>query len=139
MTQAIGMTRSLGDFYAHRHGVICEPEVRALPIASITQRGWKDTLMLLASDGVWDLWGFDEVSTELVSPTNGNTVAMKQRADKFFEATRAKGNEYFGESADNLTGVLVNLAPVKKPSLARPAPSAAPVETIKLKPVGQRL
>ena len=66
-------------------------------------------------------------------------VAMKQRADKFFEATRAKGNEYFGESADNLTGVLVNLAPVKKPSLARPAPSAAPVETIKLKPVGQRL
>ena len=94
--------------------------MRALPIASITQRGWKDTLMLLASDGVWDLWGFDEVSTELVSPTNGNTVAMKQRADKFFEATRAKGNEYFGESADNLTGVLVNLAPVKKPSLARP-------------------
>jgi serine/threonine protein phosphatase PrpC len=137
--QAITMSRSLGDFYAHRHGVICEPEVRALPIASIAQRGWKDTLMLLASDGVWDLWGFDEVSTELVSPTNGNTVAMKQRADKFFEATRAKGNEYFGESADNLTGVLVNLAPVKKPSLARPAPSAAPVETIKLKPVGQRL
>ena len=89
--QAITMSRSLGDFYAHRHGVICEPEVRALPIASITQRGWKDTLMLLASDGVWDLWGFDEVSTELVPATNGNTVAMKQRADKFSRRRAPRG------------------------------------------------
>ena len=66
--QAITMTRSIGDFYAHAHGVVWEPEVRTLQLGGLAEKRWRQSLLLLASDGVWDLWGYDEVAQELVSP-----------------------------------------------------------------------
>lgn len=103
------MTRSLGDFYAHHHGVTWEPETRVLPIDRIAQRKWREPLLMLASDGVWDLWGFDEVAEQLISPDNSDPSLMALRAADFCEKTRAKGCHYFDEAADNLTGVLVHL------------------------------
>ena len=106
--QNIAMTRSIGDFYAHHHGVICEPEIRVLEAADFAARGWQRPHMLLASDGVWDLWSFDEVASGLLpkdeTPIDADSVAA------FCEATRARGDDYFGERADNLTGVLIDLS-----------------------------
>jgi len=107
--QAITMTRSLGDFYAHHHGVTWEPETRVMPIARIAERNWRQPSLMLASDGVWDLWNYDEVVDELVSPENADPVRMAKRAADFCENTRSKGCQYFDEAADNLTGVLVHL------------------------------
>jgi hypothetical protein len=110
--QAITMTRSLGDFYAHRHGLTWQPDVRIMPLTKIMHNKWQHPLLMLASDGVWDLWGFDEVSEQLVSPRNAlSSATMRKRADSFFETTRNRGQEWFDESADNLTGVLVDLSP----------------------------
>jgi len=110
--QMITMTRSLGDFFPHRYGVTWEPELRVLPLASVGKNcTWP--LLLLASDGIWDIWDFDEVSDRLVAPAASRPQSADQlrlRADTFFEETRRKGNDYFGEAADNLTGILVDLA-----------------------------
>jgi len=103
--QAITMTRSLGDFYAHHHGVTCEPELRSISLSTVTAAS---AAVLLASDGVWDIWEYEEVATELLSRRG---VPLAERAAAFCEKTRATGNEWFGEAADNLTGVLFQLTP----------------------------
>jgi len=107
--QAITMTRSLGDFYAHHHGVTWEPETKVMPLSRIAERKWRQPCLMLASDGVWDLWNYNEVVDELVSPENADPARMARRAAAFCEDTRSKGCQYFDEAADNLTGVLVNL------------------------------
>jgi len=109
--QMITMTRSLGDFFPHRYGVTWEPELRVLPLSSLVGHH-KWPLLLLASDGVWDIWDYDEVSDRLVAPAASRPQTRDQlehRANAFFECTRAKGCDYFGEAADNLTGVLIDL------------------------------
>ena len=97
--QMITMTRSLGDFYPHRFGVTWEPEFREVHLTSVGKRcTWP--LLLLASDGIWDIWDFDEVSDRLVAPQKSRPQTRRQleyRAAAFFEETRAKGNDYFGE------------------------------------------
>ena len=104
------MTRPLGDFYAHEYGVTAAPEVRTIPLAQVRL---SHPALLLASDGVWDIWDYDEVAAQLVPATGlGSLDAMRERAARFCEATRATGFKYFGERADNLTGVLVNLSEV---------------------------
>jgi len=108
----ITMTRSLGDLYPHRYGVTWEPEVRVLQLASLT-KGCTQPLLLLASDGIWDIWDFDEVCQRLVAKGGAEPDSrrqLEQRAATFFEETRAKGCDYFDEAADNLTGVLVDLS-----------------------------
>jgi len=108
--QTITMTRSLGDFYPHRHGLTWEPELRAVPFSDVRQRSLS-SFLLLASDGVWDIFDFDEVCEFLVpGPVVKDALPLEQRASRFFEATRARGDDFFGEGADNLTGVLVDLS-----------------------------
>ena len=95
--QAITMTRSLGDFYAHHHGVTWEPETSVMPIARIAEKQWRQPSLMLASDGVWDLWNYNEVVDELVSPENADPARMAKRAADFCEETRSKGCQYFDE------------------------------------------
>jgi len=106
---SIAMTRSLGDFYAHHFGIISEPEIRTIDLDRfLSANGWVCCTLHLASDGVWDLWSFAEVGDMLLPPTSRPVLAI---AASFCEATRAKGEDYFGESADNLTGLVVPLRP----------------------------
>jgi len=169
--QAITMTRSLGDFYAHHHGVSCEPELRTLSLRALAEDSVPYGHLYLASDGVWDLWGFDEFADRLLpegptkagsrilssdditngtggsndgssdngvndssSDNNGGariavgandrgaiddavvTAAMREAHAGAIEETRVKGESWYGERADNLTGVWVRL----------PTPSAVP-------------
>ena len=125
--QAITMTRSIGDLYAHKFGVIADPDVATYRLDALPSRlglglglglgprgeggAPAAPMLLLASDGVWDLWGFDGGS-KLV-PRRGHAApgTMRERCDAFTELTRAQGEDYFGERADNLTGVLVDLSP----------------------------
>eukprot|EP00316_Scyphosphaera_apsteinii_P000643 CAMPEP_0119312380 /NCGR_PEP_ID=MMETSP1333-20130426/26209_1 /TAXON_ID=418940 /ORGANISM="Scyphosphaera apsteinii, Strain RCC1455" /LENGTH=555 /DNA_ID=CAMNT_0007316991 /DNA_START=1 /DNA_END=1668 /DNA_ORIENTATION=+ len=127
--QTIAMTRSLGDSYAHHFGLSHEPEVRELLLTDLLHhREWRACMLMLASDGVWDLWKFDEVGDRLLPPVscryNGvNNDAqpacvswtaptmLESAVRQFCEYNRAKGEDFFGETADNFTGVLVDLAP----------------------------
>ena len=129
--QAITMTRSLGDFYAHHHGVSWEPEVKTLPLRAIDASVHASPHLYLASDGVWDLWEFDEVAEALVPPSQQGAAGqagaqqVERLAAALIESTRARSNDYYGESADNLTGVLVRLE-LPPPRPARSAAPAAP-------------
>ena len=105
--QAMTMTRSLGDFYAHSWGVSCVAEVRTVDIeALVSERGWRAPRLLLASDGIWDLYEYNELARRVCSDDGCDLQAM---GAALCEETRARGAEYFDEAADNLTGVLVAL------------------------------
>lgn len=66
-------------------------------------------VLCVASDGVWDLWTFEDAMADLAhgmaQPVA--SAARRQRVLSFMDASRAKGEEAFGDSADNLTGIVV--------------------------------
>ena len=130
--QAITMTRSLGDYYAHHHGVTFEPEVRSLPLQLIFDEGrYAAPHLYLGSDGVFDLWEFDEVSAFLVPPAKAGAAdasgaELEALASSLIERTRDKGERFYGESADNLTGILVQLQPPPPPKAVSKAPPVPP-------------
>ena len=85
---SIAMTRSLGDFYAHTVGVSCLPDVRVVQLEEVLrEHQWDRCSLLLASDGVWDLWKYDEVADLTVPKTSR---ALLSTAGAFCELTRAK-------------------------------------------------
>jgi serine/threonine protein phosphatase PrpC len=107
--QSLAMTRSLGDFYMHTFGVTWKPEVISVDLAE--QCGELDHLtLILCSDGIWDLWEYEQVFQAIVSaPKNGQQSF--ETARKFFEASIVKGTEMFEDTADNMTGIVVYLHP----------------------------
>ncbi len=120
--QAITMTRSLGDFYAHHHGVSCEPEITTIDFAELRARRLVCPRLVLASDGLWDLWTLEEVAAALRAGVGrdvpacgadcgpaGDDCPLRPLVTELCEATRAKGEDYFGEGADNLTGIVVDM------------------------------
>ena len=100
----------------------------------LAAKGWASCALLVASDGVWDLWRYEQVA-ELLVPKAAR--ALLSVAGAFCELTRAQGEEYFGESADNLTGVLVDLSAAgRKPQAdGAAAPSAVSGMTADAEPV----
>ena len=106
----LGVTRSVGDFYHQKYGVTWRPQVVVKDISEECggPNGAAAACIILASDGVWDHWEFAEAMEELcdagsaLSP--GAPPTTKKRVMAFFEETRAKGEEAFGDGADNLTG-----------------------------------
>jgi len=102
----LGVTRSLGDFYHQFYGVSWEPEVVVHDLREVldhTDMG----IMCIASDGVWDHWTFDE-AMEQIQPVDGKPPS-RDVVDEFWENTRFKGEEAFGDHADNLTGIVVSI------------------------------
>jgi serine/threonine protein phosphatase PrpC len=63
-----------------------------------------------ASDGIWDLWEYEEVFEGIASaPTpagQGTETAMA-----FFTKSVSRGAEMFDDAADNMTGMVVYLNP----------------------------
>ena len=106
---SLAVTRTLGDFYHQRYGVTHVPEVVVVDLEEAQPAEPSDggCVLLLASDGVWDHWTFEAAMERLIDPRTGLTD--KARADAMMEETRAKGEEVFGETADNLTAVTVVL------------------------------
>ena len=84
------------------------PEIGVLELKALcVERGWARVALLVASDGVWDMWQYDEVVDALLPTTaDGPEPEPLVLGGAFAEATRARSAEYFEESADNLTGVL---------------------------------
>ena len=64
---------------------------QVMPLSRIAERKWRQPCLMLASDGVWDLWNYNEVVDELVSPENADPARMARRAADFCEDTRSKG------------------------------------------------
>ena len=104
------VTRSLGDFYHQRFGVTWRPEVVVRPLAEALG-GAESAVLCVATDGVWDLWSFEEAMGELCTALAlGDGAAREEQVRRFFEESRAKGEKAFGDRADNLTGVVALLS-----------------------------
>jgi serine/threonine protein phosphatase PrpC len=58
------MSRSLGDLWAHRLGVISQPDVKSLPTKDLE-------FFCVGSDGVWDMLHDDEIAT-IIGPRRDN-------------------------------------------------------------------
>ena len=113
----LGVTRSVGDFYHQTYGVTWRPEVVIKDLhaeceaaAGIGGSGPSSAAcLIIASDGVWDHWEFGESMDVLCDPeaeAKAQPLTDRRRVLDFFEETRAKGEEAFGDGADNLTGVV---------------------------------
>jgi len=106
----LGVTRSIGDFYHQTYGVTWKPEVVVKDLrAECIANGSDGAVLIVASDGIWDHWGFDTSMEMLIAPGAGPPSAPltdKKRVLAFFEKTRVRGEETFGDGADNLTGVV---------------------------------
>ena len=50
----LAMTRALGDFALGNAGVIATPHIKSIPLDNFS--------LIVASDGVWDHWQYDEIS-----------------------------------------------------------------------------
>ena len=121
--QSLAMTRSIGDLYMQSFGVTWEPEVIAVDLQEECTELSHLTLVV-ASDGLWDLYETEEVFDGLVDPTPEGGVQGTTRASAFFEDSLEQGDELFGEHTDNITQMVVYLNPAPP---GHPAASPAPL------------
>lgn len=129
--QSLAMTRSLGDFYMHTFGVIWKPEVISIDLAEQCAE-LEHLTLILCSDGIWDLWEYEDVFQAISSPPKAG-LQSTELAKKFFEGSITRGGEMFEDTADNMTGLVVYLnpkgikkAPEKAPPPSRATPTRAP-------------
>ena len=76
----LAMTRSLGDIFAKKAGVIAEPEVTSFtfdPINNYLHRQVVPKWIVLASDGIWDVMTNEQVANFLLDPRNSNKSCPK--------------------------------------------------------------
>jgi len=124
--QSLAMTRSIGDFYMHSFGITWRPEVISVDLAEQCAE-LEHLTLILCSDGVWDLWEYEDVFQAISSPPQRGTQSLAA-AKKFFEGSVTRGAEMFEDTADNMTGLVVYLNP-KGVSAAKEAPKEAPKPT----------
>ena len=96
---------------AERYGVTSEPEVVSRPLADYLDGG-SEGLICLASDGFWDHWTFEDAMAEVceVHRGPGTRATTKKKAFEWFDETRVKGAEAFGDHADNLTSIIATVS-----------------------------
>ncbi|RHZ39282.1 hypothetical protein DYB26_003869 [Aphanomyces astaci] len=89
----LACTRSLGDFHMHMYGVTYEPDVAETNVEP-------GATLLLATDGVWDVWQFKQVASYIQRNNHRGTMLHE-----FMQANVARATELFGDHADNMTAV----------------------------------
>lgn len=110
LPQSLAMTRSIGDLYMQTYGVTWRPEVSSIDLASRAE-SLDGLTLILASDGIWDLWTNREVFPLILRPPEGAATSPAAVVQSFYELSLERGTEFFGSSADNMTGIVVYLSP----------------------------
>lgn len=124
---ALAFTRSLGDLHLQAYGVSHEPETwwmeltaPGMSAAAAARGGCKSlvshpTAIVLASDGIWDNWKFEEVAAFALQPerlarVGASGTALAATAELMAE-NLDRGHANFGSSADNMTALTLYLFP----------------------------
>lgn len=130
---ALAFTRSLGDLHLQTYGVSHEPETWWMELTQPTaaaaaapgaagDAAAADTALVphpvaivLASDGIWDNWKFEEVAAFSLTPERVARVATSGSAlaptAELMAANLERGHANFGSSADNMTVLTLYLFP----------------------------
>lgn len=67
--------------------------------------------LILASDGIWDLWEYEDVFKSVAYPPEGGEQQSLDAAQTFFARSVSRGEQMFDEKADNMTAVVVYFRP----------------------------
>lgn len=101
---ALAFTRSIGDLHLHVYGVTHMPEIHCVDLREIFSRKTDSSplCLVIASDGVWDNWTYEDMSKFMMMDLHTRIDAKKliQQNDIY-----AKQN--FGLHSDNATAIVV--------------------------------
>lgn len=112
---ALSFTRSLGDFHLHSYGVSSEPDIVELDLQVLLQhqtstKKSQSIALVLASDGLWDNWKYQDLSTFLTAPERIERSKEKSGTQHIVRELMSKNKEYahanFGQQADNMTVIV---------------------------------
>ena len=87
---SIAMTRTIGDAYAQPYGITWEPSINIYTIPAATVY-----TIVIASDGLWDVWHFDKMAEYYWNcrADSNNEIATKA----LFDMSIIEANRCFGE------------------------------------------
>eukprot|EP00929_Paragymnodinium_shiwhaense_P006160 TRINITY_DN10903_c0_g1_i1.p1 TRINITY_DN10903_c0_g1~~TRINITY_DN10903_c0_g1_i1.p1 ORF type:complete len:521 (+),score=85.45 TRINITY_DN10903_c0_g1_i1:190-1752(+) len=97
------MTRSLGDLLVKSHGVVAEPEIYEWPL-----EGYRDPLLIVATDGVWELVDTAEVA-DLVLKAIDMGRSLDEASKELLELSRTRWFQAEETYCDDISLVLVPL------------------------------
>ena len=121
---ALAFTRSLGDLHLHTYGVTHLPEVQVVDLQQVfdalqvaNTEGMhpmaKTTIcVVLATDGVWDNWTYEDVTRFVMDASCLNAVlgpngdGAERVAQSFMQRNTVYARRNFGAQADNATGIV---------------------------------
>jgi len=137
---ALAFTRSIGDLHLHTYGVTHLPEIQKLDLDIIFNRMLETQLLLLppttvhqtsscidaqtseiasntlclvlATDGVWDNWLYEDVNkfvmdASCLEAVASNTDGARRVTQSFMQRNSLFAKRNFGSSADNATSIIV--------------------------------
>ena len=109
--ESVASTRTMGDFFLNTYGVSAKPQIMTFDLAQCLEQ--TDTACLvIASDGVWDVWINDHVNKFVMDPsclravTNDLEMGAQKVADAFIKRTVMFGQKYFKGNADNASAIV---------------------------------
>ena len=138
-SDALAFTRSLGDLHLHAYGVSHMPEIQYVnlneilsvleatgpyvcppntdpSVAGINTENIPHMIsVVLATDGVWDNWKYEDVSKFVLDVSCLDAVAKNgdgadRVAQSFMQRNTVHSKRNFGNQADNATGIVIYLS-----------------------------
>jgi serine/threonine protein phosphatase PrpC len=113
----LAFTRSIGDLHLHTYGVTHFPEIHSVDLAKIFGRQTTESpiCLVLATDGVWDAWKYDDVARYAFHPPNMDILkefddGTQRIASDFIQKNHELAESLFGKNIDNATAILVYLS-----------------------------
>ena len=106
----LALTRALGDFYMCQYGLTWRPIYRSINIKNLLS-GDSCTYVLIASDGVWDNWKYEDVHDFIMHESCINAIILSEDgsqniAKAFIERNDIYAMRNFGKDRDNATVIL---------------------------------
>ena len=118
---ALAFTRSLGDFHLQTYGVSSKPNICSVDLKKIFTRA--NTIhtspvalcLILASDGIWDNWTFDEMSSFVFSSHSSSEIfhdgeGCARVTNALMTNNSERGNRNFGIHQDNYSTILMYIS-----------------------------
>jgi len=110
--ETLSVTRSLGDLQLQTYGISYLPEIKCIDLHKIIKKVTSPISIVLASDGVWDNWLYEDVTKFITQPYNIEKVfdgknECQQITDEFMKLNKERATNNFGNSADNATCIIV--------------------------------
>jgi len=120
---ALAFTRSLGDFHLHTYGVSQYPEVQCIDLGALIRKYRFDNAiplvcLVLATDGVWDNWTYEDVTKFVMDRSCVHAVMASGSANagaarvshSFLHRNMIHSKHNFGGQADNATCIVMYLS-----------------------------